>query len=456
MSKFDLLGQDTICAPATAPAPAALAIIRVSGPNADAVLGRVFRRRKGDGLPRPLVATLGDVVDDRGALIDEALCHRFEHGRSYTGDKSFELSIHGGPTRVSSTVRALVAAGCRLAEPGEFTLRAVLNGRMDLTAAEAVHDVVSAKSDAAARASLRALHGGIRQATTPVRTAIVDALAELEARMDYPDEDLGDASRAEIAESLAKAAEALNTLLDTADRGRKLTEGARVVLYGPPNAGKSTLLNALVGQERALVHNVPGTTRDVLEAESTFGGVPCVLVDVAGIREVGAGEVEALGIARAKGELDRADVVVRLHPLGDPTARTPLPDHLDAHVIEVASKSDLAEAPHGVDDVLSISAASGAGMEALKEALERALGSDGTVDDGALLTRARQVEEVAEAKAALDAAKEALLSGAPDEIVASELRRAGRALDRLLGQVLEGELGEDVLDAVFSRFCIGK
>lgn len=456
MSKFDLLGQDTICAPATAPSPAALAIIRVSGPDADAVLARVFRRRKGDGLPRLLMATLGDVVDAEGALIDEALCHRFERGRSYTGDKSFELSIHGGPTRVSSTMRALVAAGCRLAEPGEFTLRAVLNGRMDLTAAEAVHDVVSAKSDAAARVSLRALHGGIQKATTPVREAIVDALAELEARMDYPDEDLGDASRADIAQSLAQASGALETLLDTADRGRKLTEGARVVLYGRPNAGKSTLLNALVGQERALVHNAPGTTRDVLEAESTFGGVPCVLVDVAGIREVGAGEVEALGIARAKAELDRADVVVRLHPVNDASERTPLPAHLDAQVIEVDSKCDLAPETNIGTDHLALSASSGAGMEALHEALVRALGIDGPIDDGALLTRARQVEEVAEAKSALDDAKSALEISAPDEIVASELRRAGRALDRLLGQMLEGELGEDVLDAVFSRFCIGK
>lgn len=439
-ARFDVARIDTICALATASAPAALAIVRVSGARAAHVRARVFRPRRAHA-QREFVATLGDVLAADGTVIDEALCTFFPEGKSYTGEASFELSLHGSPLRVRATLAALVGAGCRLAEPGELTLRAVLTGRMDLCAAEAVDDVVHARTDAAARAALRTLRGGLADVLAPVRETLVDTLAEIEARLDFPDEDLGDAHRASLAQKLAHASEALARLLTTSTWGRRLHDGARVVLYGPPNAGKSTLLNALAGEDRALVHDEPGTTRDVLEVSMDIGGVPVTLVDVAGVRPLDeAGAVEKLGIARAESERQRADVVVTLSP-----ADAPVPLGGD---IEVVSKSDLAPAGTG----LRISARTGAGLDELKAKIGALLLRDRAGDEEVVLMRERQVAHVRDAHEALTHAHEALTRALDGEVIASELRRAARALDRLLGK----DIDVDVLDRVFSKFCIGK
>lgn len=449
---FDLGRTDTICALATGGAPAALAVVRVSGARADDARARVFRPRRAP--QRAFIATLGDVVDARGEVIDEALCTAFPAGKSYTGEASFELSLHGSPLRVRATLRALVNAGCRLAEPGEMTLRAVLTGRMDLCAAEAVDDVVHAKTDAAARAALRALRGGLLARVDPVREALVDALAEIEARLDFPDEELGAARIDELIASLEDARATLGRLLAGSRWGQRLHEGARVVLYGPPNAGKSTLLNALLGEERALVHDAPGTTRDVIEAPCELGGVALTLVDVAGVRPLDeAEEVERLGIVRAEGERGRADVVIALVPAPEPDALARARS-LGAH-IAVLSKADLlppAARTSTPDDVVLLSAQSGEGLDRLKARLAALLAEGRTDDEEAVLMRARQVEEVRAADDGLAAAVAALRAMRAGEVVASELRRAARALDRLLGR----DIDADVLDRVFSRFCIGK
>lgn len=446
---FDLSRADTICALATSSAPAAIAVVRVSGRMADDVRVRVFRARR--GTQHPFVATIGDVIDGHGGIIDEALCTAFPDGRSYTGEASFELSVHGSPLRVRSTLQALVAAGCRLAEPGEMTLRAVLTGRMDLCAAEAVDDVVHARTDAAAKAALRALRGGLDDRLRPVREALVDALAEVEARLDFPDEELGDLRGAEIAASLAQARSTLDALLAGSHWGRRLQQGARVVLYGPPNAGKSTLLNTLLGENRALVHDEPGTTRDVLEAQLEFGGIAVTLVDVAGVRPLDeAGAVERLGIARAHDEARRADVVIALVPAADPDA-VEFGRSLGGHIVAL-SKCELGGPPAVPADVVLVSAHSGVGLDALR-ARVTALLEDGKVsDEEAVLMRERQVTEVEAARAALDGGEQALAARAAGEVVASELRRAARALDRLLGR----DVDADVIDRIFSRFCIGK
>jgi len=453
VAHFDLSRKDTICALATAPQAAALAVIRVSGPDAEAVRDRVFKPKRGRS-PKPFVATLGHVVREQAGalhLVDEALCLTFPEGRSYTGEAGFELSIHGGPTRVRAVLELLRAHGCRMAEPGELTLRAVLTGRMDLCAAEAVHDVVVARSDVAAEAALRNLAGELGLKLDAARAHVVDVLAELEARLDFPDEDLEPMAAARLVATLEMAERDLSRLLDGARLGQRLTDGARVVLYGLPNAGKSTLLNALVGEERALVHDSPGTTRDVLEAETVVAGVPITLVDVAGVREGEVHPVEAMGIARAKDELRRADLVLAVRDLSDPDAHAvDVRELVSTPVVEVGTKVDLVGTDLG--GVLAISARDGTGLDTLRACIADALVGDARLGDEAVLTRARQVEEVSAARDSVREAKDALEQGMPGEVVASELRRAGWALDRVLGR----ELDEEVLDTIFTRFCIGK
>ncbi|MBI1945721.1 MAG: tRNA uridine-5-carboxymethylaminomethyl(34) synthesis GTPase MnmE [Deltaproteobacteria bacterium] len=445
---FDLLRVDTICALATADAPAAIAVVRVSGPRADNLRHSMFVPRH--GAQRPYVATRGDVLDERGRVLDDCVCTAWPDGHSYTGEASFELSLHGSPVITRAVLRSLVARGCRLAEPGELTLRAVLTGRIDLTAAEAIDDVIRARTDEAARAAGRSLRGGLAKAVEGPRAALVDALAEIEARLDFPDEELGTADVARLAARLAAAHAALQRLLRTSSWGARLRDGARVVLYGPPNAGKSTLLNALAGEERALVHHEPGTTRDALEVELELGGTRVTVIDVAGVRPLAdVGAVERLGIARADQERARADVVVALVPADAPDALATL--HALGGDVLVLSKVDLGAPKVIAPDVCLVSAKDDVGLDALQVAIARKVGPPGP-DDEVTLLRERQVVCVQDAAEALARAQSALDQQAPGEVVASELRSSGRALDRLLGK----DLGPEVLEAVFSRFCIGK
>jgi tRNA modification GTPase len=431
----------------------------------------VVRRRR-HGEPPPGLAVLGDIVDpatdgsgkpgagpDGTTVIDEALVTTFCAPHSFTGEDVVELSLHGAPLIVECVLAVLVRLGCRPAAPGEFTLRAVLSGRIDLARAEAVDAVIGARSVAALQAAQRALRGGLATGLAPIRGALIDVLAELEARLDFPDEPIGSADRARLRGTLEQARTELQRLLGAAPRGRRLVEGARVVLYGPPNAGKSTLLNALVGYARALVHDEPGTTRDVLEATVELAGIACTLVDVAGVRDDDNGAplhpVEQAGVVRARQEVERADVVVIVAPPG--TAFLRVPDGTVA--VRVRSKADLRPARPGTDpnpdpddaDVV-LSAATGLGLETLRTHLARTLGGVGVDDSEAVIQTARQQQALQEVRVALGAALAALGDDAPDEVTCSELRRGARALDHVLGS----DVSVDVLDLVFSRFCIGK
>ena len=438
---FDLARTDTICALATARGRSAIAVVRLSGSRAFALRDAVFLRRR-SGPPRPFVMVRGDVVDADGHVIDDALCVSFPGPRSYTGEDLVELSLHGSPLVVDLVVGRLTQLGARPAEPGELTLRAVLNDRLDLASAEAVDVVIASKTTAALFAAQRALRGGLLAAVDPIRALLIDALAELEARLDFPDDELGSADRSALRSRLHDAARQLDAMLHGARRGRRLSEGARVLLFGPPNAGKSTLLNALVGSERALVHDEPGTTRDVLEAEVELEGVAVVVVDVAGVRDGSPHPVERAGIARALAEVQRADVVVVVTPAGE----APFPPPASAScVLPLFSKIDL------VDGVVGVSALTGAGLAALRSSIVQALGAAHVDDDEGLVQTARQEHALRECRGAVDDALGSL-DHAPDEVVCSELRRAARCLDRLLGR----DVSADVLDLVFTRFCIGK
>ncbi|MBH1989155.1 MAG: tRNA uridine-5-carboxymethylaminomethyl(34) synthesis GTPase MnmE [Myxococcaceae bacterium] len=433
--------RDTICALATSPGQSALAIVRVSGPDSVRIREAVFTPKYGK--QADFKAIRGDVLD-----FDDAVCISFPEGKSFTGEASFELSLHGSSLIIQQTLHALQKAGARLARPGEFSMRAFLSGKLDLTQAEAVCDLISARSEEAARVALRNLKGGLAQVLEPARIQIIDALCEIEARLDFPDEDIGSAVRQSLQLALEQVVTDLSSLIANAQLGKRLMQGARVVLYGAPNAGKSTLLNTLLGEEKALVHEKPGTTRDVIEAEWVLNGIPVRMIDVAGIRvDQGLDPVEQLGIERARKELQSADLVLWLKPQGDCSLEEP---EMNVPLLTIASKSDLGLRCENCEQALS--AKTGWGIESLKEKLFDFLAGPSRDPENTILTRARQVEEVQTAKEALEEALWALKNREPDEVVAFELRSAGHALDRLLGK----SLNEEVLDLIFSRFCIGK
>jgi tRNA modification GTPase len=436
--------DDTIAAIATPPGSGGVGIVRVSGAGALALLARVSGRAVESWEDRRLVhAVVRDPAS--GERLDDVLAVVMRGPRSYTGEDIVELHAHGGALNMARLLRVVLACGARAAEPGEFTRRAFAHGRMDLTQAEAVAAVIGASSERALRAAHGQLAGALGARVEALRGEVAAVLAEVEASIDFPDEGLEFASTAELAARVRGTHARVAALAATYGAGRALREGVTVALVGRPNVGKSSLLNALCGEERALVAAEPGTTRDWVEARVVWDGIEVTLVDTAGEREAES-DVERRGVALGRARAARADVVVRVEDASAPGAA---PAEASGALL-VWNKVDLAAAPVGA---LGVSAASGAGLDALRAAvLERAVGADVDGADGELVATERQRGELIAAGAALAQAAEALATARPAELVAADLRVAASALARIHGV----DIGAEVLAQVFARFCIGK
>ena len=438
-----------VAALATAPGPAGIAVVRASGDGALAVADALCA---GAAVPPSRLPArsfrLYRLRDPRdGSLLDEALVLVFRAPRSYTGEDVAEFQIHGGRASASRLLDALFAAGASPAGPGEFSRRAFLNGRLPLDRAEAVMDLVGARGDRAARAAAEQLAGSVGRGVDALRGELVGLRADVEATLDFSDDEVGGLVPPAAFEERASAlSRALRALADTARAGRVLREGALVVVAGEPNVGKSTLFNALLGADRAIVNAEAGTTRDSLEETLLVHGVPVRLVDTAGLRDA-ASAVEREGVSRAKDLASRADLVIRCVCAGSPAPEVPERELL------LFTKSDLAPGFSPPPGALAASALSGEGLDALRGEIARRVGADEASMPEVAVSE-RHAALLREAASEIDGARELWRAGGEDAAVpaASRLRAATEALDRITGRVWN----DDLLDAVFGRFCIGK
>lgn len=453
---------DTIAAIATIQAPSAIGIVRLTGPDTRRILDGVFAPANGRPMsaqtPRKLV--FGRALDRSGGVIDEALAVLFPGPNSYTGEDCAEIHCHGSPVVLDEVLAAAFARGARQARGGEFTQRAFLSGRMDLIQAESVADLIDAESAGAARNAVGQLQGRMSRSVGGIYDALMDVVSRFYAIVDYPDEEIEPLQQAQIEQTLAESAERLDALLATFSRGRLLKSGVPAVILGKPNAGKSSLLNALLGYDRAIVTDIAGTTRDTVEEKALVGSVLLRLCDTAGIRDA-ADTVERLGVERAQQAAQRAELALLVLDGSAPLTRE------DEEAIAAARRArrmlvlvNKADLPQVLDtaalrvrfgEVIPLSARSGAGVDALCRAVEE-LFAGGETPRGELLTNARQAESAQRALDAVRRAEQALRSGLSPDAVLTDAEEALEALAEFSGK----RVRDDLVATIFSRFCVGK
>ena len=439
--------NETIAAISTPFGEGAIAVLRLSGPAAVEIAGMVFRGKQAVAGLAPRTQHLGAVLDGERKL-DDVLLTVFRAPHSYTGEDVIEIACHGGVLVTRRILEALLQHGARSAEPGEFTQRAYLNHKMDLTQAEAVMDLISAQTDLAMRAASEQLEGRLGERIRALREALIELLAHVEAYIDFPDEDIDPATGEALLAKLDAARGEIDALLATADRGKVLREGVRTVIYGAPNVGKSSLLNLLLGHERAIVSARPGTTRDVIEETINLRGLPIRLSDTAGVRE-SDDEIEREGMKRTRQELARADLALHVFDASQPPAAL-----AEESALAVLNKTDLGEHPgwRGIEAV-RISCLKGEGIEALAEAIvARVAGGAAAQRDWSLAINARHADCLRRARGLASAARDVLTDGLSPEFVAEELRGALDAVGEVVGKADS----EEILGKIFSTFCIGK
>lgn len=443
--------QTTIAAIATPPGEGALAVLRLSGPESGEILARVFKSRASAAEMPPRRACFGRIIED-GKAIDEVLVTRFAAPASHTGEDVVEITCHGGVLVTAKILELLLRHGATPAGPGEFTLRAFLNGKLDLTQAEAVMDLIRARSPRALRAAAEQLEGRIGREANAIRDALLRTVAHLEAYIDFPEEGIDSDTDFILLESMRQVRGRIVSLLDTADEGRVLREGVRLAIYGRPNAGKSSLLNRLLGYERAIVSALPGTTRDTIEEYATLHGIPFRIVDTAGIRQV-TDSVESEGVTRARKAAAAADVLLVVLDASDPQPAPPLPESGEAVVLTVFNKTDIAPAAQPPNDAIPISCKTGAGLPELVDRLADIVGLRHLrAADSPAAINARHKACLSRALDSLDKAIHARQNGLEPELVAVDLRAAMDAAAEISGRIDT----EDILGEIFASFCIGK
>ncbi len=445
---------DTIAAVSTPPGRGGIGIVRISGPGTAAVAQALIGR-----LPAPRSAHYCAFRDDTDAVIDRGVALYFPAPASFTGEDVLELQGHGGPVVMDMLLSAALKRGARPARPGEFSERAFLNGRLDLSQAEAVADLIDSGSRSAARSAMRSPDGAFSERVRALADALSEVRAHIEACIDFPEEEIDFLSDPQLEQRLKSVRARLAATRASAGRGVLLKEGVRVVLAGQPNVGKSSLMNLLAGRDSAIVTDVPGTTRDIIREHIQLDGLPMHVIDTAGIRTPG-NAVEQHGVDRAWGAIESADALLLVIDdrigLADADreiiARTPA----DVSRIVVNNKIDLSGTDPGAvrtDDevVVRLSARTGAGIEALESALKECVGYE-LGDEGSFMARRRHLDALERTAAAVDAANDVLRTHRAGELAAEELRQAQQALGEITGEVTS----DDILGEIFSRFCIGK
>lgn len=444
--------DDTIVAISTPSGRGGIGVVRLSGPDAQRVASEILRLG-GDGL-EPRKATLADLIDEEGHKVDETLTTLFPQPHSYTAEDVVEISCHGSPPVLRLAVERALACGARLAEPGEFTLRAFKNGRLDLAQAEAVRDLIDATTVYQARVATQQLDGALSRRLAPLKKGLIDLIALLEAGIDFAEDDVDVASNAELLRRLGPVQQGVETLAESFRYGKVVRGGLTLAILGRPNVGKSSLFNRLLQQDRAIVTPLAGTTRDVVSEFAEIDGIPVKMMDTAGIRAT-TDVIEAEGVERSWAALADADIVLAVFDLSQPldAADHELLDkaHASGQGIAVGNKCDLDTQADGIDDYVAVSATAGDGIDALRAAIT-AKAAPRREQEGAFITSLRHEQLLWESLESLNQAGTAIANDTPHEMLLLDLYSALRPIDAVTGATTV----DDILNNIFSTFCIGK
>lgn len=449
---------DPIAAVATPPGEGGISVIRLSGKSSIDIIQNCFRGKKLAEQPSH-TAHFGRIIDEKGRVIDEVVVVLFKSPNSYTGEDTVEISCHGGVLVTQAVLETLLKAGARPANAGEFTYRAFLNGKLELSQAEAVADLIHAKSKKALEAANQQLSGQLGRLIRKFRQQIIDATAMIELELDFIEEDVEFANREQLIQLLTEVLQSIEELLETYEAGRLIKDGVKTVFVGAPNAGKSTLLNTLLGHERAIVTEIAGTTRDTIDADWTHDGILFKLIDTAGLRET-TDVVEAEGVRRSRKAVETADLVVYLKDLSQPFTKIEreefeqLKKLTQSPFLIIGTKSDLPENPSTtISFDLKISAKNGVHIQTLKALIkEKALENKHYDASSLVITSSRHKDALEKTKTHVEQALSLVRKGQSGDLLAIDLRTALHHLGTITGEITN----EDILDSIFSRFCIGK